>query len=309
MKGHAPVTVRFDMKGTYPSTKPFTVLWDFGDGTTTSERWPTHTYNRAGTYTVSLTFTSPDVTLSKKKEHYITVLPLAHYYPTPLMGWAPSKVTFSDWSSGEPASYLWDFDDGTTSTDNRPIHTYGKAGEYVPHLTVARDGLSDTLTKVGASGGYGGAIGSGVIIVMPVADFSSSTIAGPAPLKVSFTNLSRGFPESWAWNFGDGSPLSSETSPNHTYKKPGNYSVTLTVKTGNLQHQKTIQITVQELLFTITATAGTGGKITPPGAVKVKSGENQTFTFAPDAGKTLDTLKVDGTAVKPRQGRLTLSAR
>ncbi len=37
MKGHAPVTVRFDMKGTYPSTKPFTVLWDFGDGTTTSE--------------------------------------------------------------------------------------------------------------------------------------------------------------------------------------------------------------------------------------------------------------------------------
>ncbi len=163
--------------------------------------WPTHTYNRAGTYTVSLTFTSPDVTLSKKKEHYITVLPLAHYYPTPLMGWAPSKVTFSDWSSGEPASYLWDFDDGTTSTDNHPIHTYGKAGEYVPHLTVARDGLSDTLTKVGASGGYGGAIGSGVIIVMPVADFSSSTIAGPAPLQVSFTNLSRGFPESMGMEF------------------------------------------------------------------------------------------------------------
>ena len=51
--------------------------------------------------------------------------------------------------------------------------------------------------------------------------------------------------------------------------------------------------------FTITATAGTGGKISPAGAVKVKSGENQTFTFTPDAGKTLDTLNVDGTAVTP----------
>ena len=299
MTGHAPVSVRFSMKGTYPSTKPFTVKWDFGDGTTSSDHWPVHTYNRAGSYTVSLTFTSPDITLSTTKQHYITVLLLAHYYPAPQMGWAPSKVDFSDWSSGEPTSYLWDFDDGTTSTDKHPVHTYTKAGEYVPHLTVSRDGLSDTLTKVGASGGYGGAIGSGVIIVMPVADFSSSTVAGPAPLQVSFTNVSRGFPGSCAWNFGDGSPLNSETSPKHTYKKPGNYSVTLTVKTGNLQHQKTIQITVHELLFTITATAGPGGKISPAGAVKVKSGESQTFTFTPDAGKTLDILKVNGTVVTP----------
>ncbi len=58
--------------------------------------------------------------------------------------------------------------------------------------------------------------------------------------------------------------------------------------------------------FTITATAGPGGKISPAGAVKVKSGENQTFTFTPDAGKAVDTLTVDGKGVTPTRDDLPL---
>ena len=295
--GHAQVTVRFDIKGSYPTHLPFTITWDFGDGTTSSDPWPTHTYMRAGSYNVSVTFISPDVTISKKRERYITVLPLAHYFPGPPSGWAPLKVEFGDWSKGEPTSFLWDFRDGTTSSERHPIHTYEKAGKYVPHLTVSRDGFSDTLTKVPASGGYGGSIGTGAIIVMPVADFSSSVMDGPAPLTVSFTNLSKGYPESYAWDFGDGTPISPETSPRHTYTKPGNYSVILTVKTGVGQHQKTMPISVHGPLFTITATAGPGGKISPDGSVKVTSGNDQTFTFIPDAGKAVDTLTVDGKQV------------
>jgi uncharacterized protein YkwD len=48
---------------------------------------------------------------------------------------------------------------------------------------------------------------------------------------------------------------------------------------------------------TITATAGPGGKISPAGAVKVKIGENQTFTFTPDAGYSIDAAAVDGKPV------------
>ena len=44
-------------------------------------QWPTHTYNRAGTYTVSLTFTSPDITLSNNKRALYHRVTLAHYYP------------------------------------------------------------------------------------------------------------------------------------------------------------------------------------------------------------------------------------
>jgi uncharacterized protein YkwD len=49
--------------------------------------------------------------------------------------------------------------------------------------------------------------------------------------------------------------------------------------------------------FTITATAGPGGKISPAGAVKVKSGENLTFTFTPDEGYSIDAAGVDGKPV------------
>ena len=49
--------------------------------------------------------------------------------------------------------------------------------------------------------------------------------------------------------------------------------------------------------YTITATAGANGSITPSGAVKVAKGDNQTFTISPSSGYVIDTLKVDGSEV------------
>jgi hypothetical protein len=51
--------------------------------------------------------------------------------------------------------------------------------------------------------------------------------------------------------------------------------------------------------FTITATAGPGGKISPAGSVKVQSGNNQVFTFTPDAGYIISGLTVDGKPASP----------
>jgi len=45
-------------------------------------------------------------------------------------------VAFSDLSYGDITSWLWDFDDGTTSAERNPIHQYSKAGEYVVVLHV-----------------------------------------------------------------------------------------------------------------------------------------------------------------------------
>lgn len=296
--GFAPLKVRFDVKGRYSTAKGIpTFLWDFGDGGRSSEMFPVHLYEKAGVYTVSLTLTGADGTMNKKKERYITVLPLAHYFPSPLFGWAPLSVKFGDWSTGEPTSFLWDLKDGTTSTEQSPTHVYERAGEYIPHLTVSRDGLSDTLTKVGASGGYGGSIGDGAIIVMPVADFSASVPTGDAPLKVSFTDLSKGSPDSYSWNFGDGSPVSSVVSPEHTFEKPGTYPVTLTVTTGNLTHQKTGQIFVQAATVSINARGGPGGSISPDGVVKVAKGKDVTYTVTPDPGYGIIDVLVNGKSV------------
>jgi len=62
----------------------------------------------------------------------------------------------------------------------------------------------------------------------PVADFSTDTLSGCAPLEVCFTDLSTGEPTSWYWEFGDGG-TSTEQNPCYTYGQPGCYTVTLTV--------------------------------------------------------------------------------
>lgn len=50
------------------------------------------------------------------------------------------------------------------------------------------------------------------------------------PTSVQFTDQSTGSIASWAWDFGDGSPVSTERNPRHDYNKNGNWSVTLTVQ-------------------------------------------------------------------------------
>ncbi|KKG06275.1 hypothetical protein DU80_14585 [Methanosarcina mazei] len=68
-------------------------------------------------------------------------------------------------------------------------------------------------------------------IEAPVAAFSASTTSGDATLKVQFTDESTGISTStsWKWNFGDGKS-STDQNPEHTYKKAGKYTVSLTVK-------------------------------------------------------------------------------
>jgi PKD repeat protein len=65
----------------------------------------------------------------------------------------------------------------------------------------------------------------------PVAEFTAEPTSGEAPLSVVFTDASSEDPESWAWDFGDGS-TSTEQSPTHVYEEPGSYRVILTVTNG-----------------------------------------------------------------------------
>jgi PKD repeat protein len=65
----------------------------------------------------------------------------------------------------------------------------------------------------------------------PTANFSATPTSGPAPLAVSFTDLSTGSPTSWLWTFGDGA-TSSAQNPGHTYATPGVYDVSLRATNG-----------------------------------------------------------------------------
>ncbi|MGE3163648.1 MAG: PKD domain-containing protein [Planctomycetota bacterium] len=66
-----------------------------------------------------------------------------------------------------------------------------------------------------------------------VADFEVSAAVGPAPLVVQFTDKSQPrdpAPESWKWTFGDGSEVSTEQNPSHTFTSPAKWVVTLEVR-------------------------------------------------------------------------------
>jgi len=129
--------------------------WDFGDGATSTQANPSHTYGAAGTYTVTLTVTDDQgATGSNSTSASITDPPnnnppVADFSGSPTSGNAPLTVSFTDLSTNNPTSWSWDFGDGGTSTAQNPSYTYNNAGTYSVTLTVSNANGSDTLTRNG----------------------------------------------------------------------------------------------------------------------------------------------------------------
>ena len=73
--------------------------------------------------------------------------PAADFTATPTTGVAPLQVQFTNTSTGNFTSSLWNFGDGQTSTQASPIHVYQNPGVYTITLTVTGPGGSHTATK------------------------------------------------------------------------------------------------------------------------------------------------------------------
>ena len=129
--------------------------WVFEGGTPASsiEQNPVVTYNRAGSYAVTLTVGDGDITDTKTRMGYVNVsaeAPVAHVgipdgaYLSPwVMMFVPVDVplTFKDASTGNPTSWAWTFEgtDVATSTEQNPTVTYLVEGTYGLKLEVAND--------------------------------------------------------------------------------------------------------------------------------------------------------------------------
>ena len=145
-RGGAPMAVSF-MDKTINS--PTAWKWDFGDGSTSSEQNPKHTYTTLGIYTVSLTASNSDGQDTTTKTGYIvtTLAPVAEFKADRQVGKAPFIVTFTDLSANNPTSWLWDFGDGTTSAEQNPRHIYLREGAYDVSLTATNQYGSDSIFK------------------------------------------------------------------------------------------------------------------------------------------------------------------
>jgi PKD repeat protein len=126
--------------------------WNFGDETANSTvSNPVHTFNKTGKYTVSLTATNNVGSNLVKKCNYVVVNslnpPVANFSASSARGKAPLTVEFTDKSTGSPTAWKWCFGDGTSSTDENPVHTYCEAGKYNVTLTVNNYAGSNVVTK------------------------------------------------------------------------------------------------------------------------------------------------------------------
>jgi len=217
--GIAPLTVTFSDASTGAVD---TYAWDFGDGNTSTQRSPVHTYPTPGTYTVTLAVTGPGGASSTIKQDAVVVShapPTADFTESTANGVAPLLVTFQDRSIGVVDSYRWDFGDGGTSSGQTAVHTYNQPGLYTVVLEVTGPGGIATKTK------------SDLLSVAPpapAAAFAAASTTGAAPLTVQFSDASQGLITSYVWHFGDGSS-SAESSPTYTYEDPGIFDVALTV--------------------------------------------------------------------------------
>lgn len=142
--------------GCYPVEVEFTNLsenaisydWDFGDGSNSITENPTHTYSEPGVYTVTLIANADGLcTFNDTTTATITVFdyPTAGYTYGPNPASVFSPVFFTD-ASSDAVSWLWEFGDGFTSTEENPYHLYAETGTYYVCQTVTNaDGCIDKL--------------------------------------------------------------------------------------------------------------------------------------------------------------------
>lgn len=207
------------------STGADTYLWDFGDGTTSTEFAPTHTFPDTGTYYVTLIanpgFVCAD-TFIATVALYNTLTANFDY----VAGCSGTPVGFTDQSvtteAGDIISWDWNFGDGDSSSDMDPSHEYGDGGSYPVTLTVETDkGCVSTITEnVNVDAG-------------PSVNFSTDDVCQNE--AADFTNLSTittGTITEYDWDFGDGSTTMVE-SPTHMFDAPGDYTVTLIAFSAN----------------------------------------------------------------------------
>ena len=125
-------------------------------------------------------------------------------------------VQFKLSESSIAKTYHWDFGDGDTSNIAEPKHVYKTNGDFTAIITVKANGetISDTLK---------------IRVIKLICNYMNDKSEGSAPLIVQFTDLSEGNPETYYWDFGDGSH-SSEKNPLHTFDSTGYYHVKEVVK-------------------------------------------------------------------------------
>lgn len=197
--------------------------WDFGDGTISTLHSPEKVYSTAGTYTVKFTLHDGECNETVTKNSYIQVIkatPVTFTSNVTSSCSTPMSVKFRN-TTPNAALLLWEFGDGTVSTNTNPEKVFSAPGNYKVTLSVT-DSSGYTVKK---------GVDNYIQSAKPQVRFAGDTF-GCAGYPVKFNNFTPNA-TSYLWNFGDGE-TSTKKSPTHVYKKNGFYTVSLTANNGEL---------------------------------------------------------------------------
>ena len=224
------------------STTIVSWLWDFGDSTNATSPNPTHQYAQSGTYNVCLTINSSSCTNTVC--YPISVNDGFCYSSFYTFEDSLNQVTFTDlsYSDSTVISWLWDFGDSTTSTNQNPVHQYAQSGTYYACLTItSAGGCVNTYCKQ--------------VDVNPTYCYSYFTFSADSSNNVAFTDLSSTTDSSivsWLWDFGD-STTSTSPNPVHQYAQSGTYTVCLTINSIGCANTSCYQVNVNDYINSCTA--------------------------------------------------------
>ncbi len=203
--------------------------WDFGDGQDGSGKIIRHQFEKAGKYTVKLS-----VTDNSGVENNTAVTSTVIVINSPPIADAGSyrassagqKILFSGSKSydkdGKIVLYEWDFGDGKSATGMNVYHVYNAPGDYNVKLTVTDNSSTSSSTA--------SAITDVHINFPPVAIIKAPSLItiNPVEFDASQSYDKDGKIIDYQWDFGDGNRGSGQTV-NHTYIKPGTYTVQLKI--------------------------------------------------------------------------------
>ena len=236
--------VTFDASTSQPGSGSAAITsyaWTFGDGGTGVGKTVSHTFGTAATFNVTLTVTN-DRGLSAATSQQVVVqaaaTPTAAFVFSPQAPTTGQTVVFdADTSKAGVghtlAAFNWNFGDtSATSTASGLVvsHSFATAGVYSIVLSVLDDiGQKSTVSNsITVSAPAAGAAGS------PTAKFTISPTSNPGILQSVFVNASSSTPAtghsitSYAWDFGDGSTGTGQTT-SHQYARAGQMTITLVI--------------------------------------------------------------------------------
>ncbi|WP_119845707.1 PKD domain-containing protein, partial [Reichenbachiella sp. MSK19-1] len=217
--------------------------WDFnGDGVEDSNiANPSYQYPATGSYQTKLTVVSnggcANSTSQEISIYNIPDTPDFDYSATVLC--SSSDITFSNLTnengSTDIVSYLWDFNGEATSTNKNPTYAFATPGDKTITLTATIPGCSTDTYSENIT------ISEGPNVSF---DYTNNCFGE----DIQFTNQTTGNNiTSYSWNFGDGTPTSTDQNPTHLYAATGEYDITLTVANdGGCQNASLQSITVSD---------------------------------------------------------------